>query len=192
MPNGNPKCDKYFGGVSQCDANGVCGWTFLAASNYCRSFGKGFGLVKINNQYQNNAYNSLEGEGAWDLAWIGASCKQIPGATGGNIPAWTWQADASTLLDGYSNFDYSVDPTNCAGNQCLRLGGAGCLLSKRYVFDCSAATCQQCLNFQLNFGDSYLSHISLIVFRLPHTFGIHCHFGFVQHPFWKACTHREV
>jgi hypothetical protein len=132
-------CDKYFFGNSQCDVNNNCGWTYLAATSYCKSFGPGYGLVKINNQYQNNAYNSLDGEGAWDLAWIGASCSQVPNkqgepvlgtwrekvSSGQLIPAWIWQADSSTLLDGYSNFDWSIDPTTCDGNQCLVLGGTG-------------------------------------------------------------------
>jgi len=118
-------CDKYFGGVPRCDASGQCGWTYLAASTYCKSFGPGYGLVKVNNQYQNNDYNSLEGEGAWDLAYIGASCKQMSSGTGSSSAAWTWQVDNSVLLDGYTNFDFSVDPTTCGPNQCLVLGGTG-------------------------------------------------------------------
>jgi hypothetical protein len=67
------QCKKYFGTQPQCDSTGNCGWTYLAAFNYCKQFGTSFGLVKINNQYQNNHFNRLDGEGAWNLAWIGAS-----------------------------------------------------------------------------------------------------------------------
>lgn len=118
-------CAKYFtNGDTQCDpANPTdCGWTFLAASNYCKSFGPGYSLVKISNQYQNNAYNTLKGEGAWSLSWVGASCKMY-NMKGTQTAAWGWQADQSILLDGYNNFDKGVDPTTCTPGQCLSLGG---------------------------------------------------------------------
>jgi hypothetical protein len=123
-------CAKYFGGAAQCVTTGIpprqdCGWNYAAASAYCKSFGPGYGLVKIGNQYQNNAYNSLAGEGMWDLAWIGASCKMLKGSGNVKVPAWAWQADGSAVLDGYTNFDWSVDPNICPGTDCLVLGGTG-------------------------------------------------------------------
>jgi len=118
-------CTKYFGNEQQCDANQNCGWTFGAASSYCNSFGPGYNLVKVNNQYQNNAYNTLKGEGTWNLAWIGASCKSISDSTGKQTAAWVWLADGQTVIDGYQNFDWSIDPTTCTPNQCVTLGGTG-------------------------------------------------------------------
>jgi len=123
-------CNKWFGEGPQCEETGIppranCGWNYAAASAYCKSFGAGYGLVQIKNQYQNNAYNSLKGEGNWDLAWIGGSCKALPNSGGMKIAAWTWQADGSALLDGFTNFDWSVDPNTCAPDQCLVLGGTG-------------------------------------------------------------------
>ena len=71
-----------------------------------------------------NAYNTLKGEGQWDLVWIGASCKQIMGADGkSQIPAWVWLADNSAVLDGYINLDFGVDPSTCQAGQSLYLNG---------------------------------------------------------------------
>jgi len=118
-------CNKWFGGAAQCDpANPTdCGWTYLAAVNFCKQYGPNFGLVKINNQYQNNHFNRLDGEGAWNLAWIGASCKSIKGAAGSNIAAWVWDYDQSAVLDGFNNFDFGVDSSTCTAGQSLNLGG---------------------------------------------------------------------
>jgi hypothetical protein len=119
-------CAKYFKpGDTQCNPNNPtdCGWTYLAASNYCKTFGRGYGLVKISNQYQNNAYSTLKGEGAYSLSWIGGSCMQFTMKGGVKTTAWGWQADQSICLDGYTNFDKNTDATFCAPNKCLNLGG---------------------------------------------------------------------
>ena len=68
--------------------------------------------------------DTLDGEGQWNLAWIGASCHQITGADGKTqIPAWVWLADNSAVLDGYTNLDFGVDPSTCQAGQSLNLGG---------------------------------------------------------------------
>ena len=48
------KCNAFFSGKPQCDANNPsnCGWTYSAAVQFCRQYGKGYSLVKVSNQYQ--------------------------------------------------------------------------------------------------------------------------------------------
>jgi hypothetical protein len=95
----------------------------------CQKFGKGYGLLRIQNQYQNNDYSQLGGEGLWDLSWIGAACKanQVadPNAPGQMKAAWVWIADGTLVSDGYQNFEANTSPFDCQPNTCLRMGGVG-------------------------------------------------------------------
>jgi hypothetical protein len=52
-------------------------YDYTNAVSTCRAYGAGYKLAKIENQYMNDAFSSLAGEGMWDLAWIGASCHQV-------------------------------------------------------------------------------------------------------------------
>jgi hypothetical protein len=129
------------------DLNGHCvsllapetdDFTYTAAVLSCRAKGAGYDLAKIENQYMNDAFSTLAGEGEWDLAWIGASCHQIADSNGDMVNAWVWNSDKSLVLDGYTNFDYDVDPNTCEANQCISMGGTG-YFGKWLVNDCTGS-----------------------------------------------------
>jgi hypothetical protein len=105
------------------------GVTFGDAQGACQKYGAGYGLLRIQNQYQNNDFSQLGGEGLWDLSWIGASCKanQVadPNNPGTMKAAWVWIADGTLVTDGYSNLDADTSLFDCQPNQCLRMGGVG-------------------------------------------------------------------
>ena len=100
------------------------GYNMGDATIECKAFGPNYNLVRIFNQYQNNAYSVLNGEGMWDLAWIGASCKNIS-TSFGYQNAWVWHVDQSLVLDGYMNFEAGTDSATCNPGDCLNMGGAG-------------------------------------------------------------------
>ena len=104
-------------------ADGV-GYDMGSATTECTGYGPNYNLVRIFNQYQNNAYSVLNGEGMWDLAWIGASCKNISTSFGFQN-AWVWHVDQSLVLDGYMNFEAGTDSATCNPGDCLNMGGAG-------------------------------------------------------------------
>jgi hypothetical protein len=106
------------------ERNDGVGFDMESATGKCCGFGPNCTLVKIQNQYQNNAYSVLAGQGMWDLAWIGASCKVIS-TSFGKRNAWTWHIDQSLVLDGFMNFDSGTDATTCKVGDCLKMGGAG-------------------------------------------------------------------
>jgi hypothetical protein len=110
--------------IALMERNDGLGFDMGSATGECQGFGRNYNLVKIQNQYQNNAYSVLNGEGMWDLAWIGASCKNISTSFGFRN-AWTWHIDQSLVLDGYMNFEDGTDPTTCQAGDCLNMGGAG-------------------------------------------------------------------
>ena len=134
LVNADPKCTlattkaNFTAIAGQCVAlqekNDGTGYDFSSAFSECTGYGQNYNLVRIFNQYQNNAYSVLNGEGMWDLSWIGASCMNISTSFGVQA-AWVWHVDKSLVLDGYMNFEAGTDSATCEPNTCLNMGGAG-------------------------------------------------------------------
>jgi hypothetical protein len=73
----------------------------------------------------------------WDLAWIGASCHQVTAPNGNSMNAWVWNSDQSLVIDGYTNFEFGIDPNTCNAGECISMGSTG-YFGKWHVEQCAS------------------------------------------------------